>query len=106
MRAVQPGREAVAVGGKLESLERQVEQEIARRKFLGTQISQQLDSQLQILRNESQAQHAMHKAFSALLRECFRLLTLASENQASLWNERIQHWYVLHTHSYSVYIYI
>ncbi|XP_053503279.1 uncharacterized protein si:dkey-103g5.4 [Ictalurus furcatus] len=90
VQGLQPGPGAVVVGGKLECLEKQVEQEIARRKVLGTQISQLLDSQLQILRNESQSQHAMHKAFSALLRECFRLLMLVSDNQTSLWNKHIQ----------------
>lgn len=94
VQGLQPGPGAVVVGGKLECLEKQVEQEIARRKVLGTQISQLLDSQLQILRNESQSQHAMHKAFSALLRECFRLLMLVSDNQTSLWNKHIQQWYV------------
>ncbi|KAK3531764.1 hypothetical protein QTP70_028289 [Hemibagrus guttatus] len=87
---LQPDRWAMAVGCKLECLERQVEQEITRRKVLGTQISQLLESQLQILRNESQSQHAMHKAFSALLREGFRLLMLVSDSQASLWNKHIQ----------------
>ncbi|XP_017347105.1 uncharacterized protein si:dkey-103g5.4 isoform X2 [Ictalurus punctatus] len=90
VQGLQPGPGAVVVGGKLECLEKQVEQEIARRKVLGTQISQLLDSQLQILRNESQSQHAMHKAYSALLRECFRLLMLVSDNQTSLWSKYIQ----------------
>lgn len=98
MRGLQPSQGAVAVGGKMGCLERQVEQEIARRKVLGTQISQLLDSQLQILRNESQSQHAMHMAFSALLRQCIRLLILFSDSRASLSNEHIQLWYVSCAH--------
>ncbi|XP_058270321.1 uncharacterized protein si:dkey-103g5.4 isoform X4 [Hemibagrus wyckioides] len=90
IRGLQPDRRAMVVGCKLECLERQVEKEISRRKVLGTQISQLLESQLQILQNESQSQHAMHKAFSPLLRECLRLLMLVSDSQASLWNKPIQ----------------
>ncbi|KAF7699916.1 hypothetical protein HF521_002874 [Silurus meridionalis] len=90
VQGLQPGWGAVVVGSKLECLQKQVEQEIARRKALGTQLSQLLDSQLQILRNESQSQQAMHKTFSALLRECFWLMKMFSDNQASLWNKHIQ----------------
>ncbi|KAI5620779.1 hypothetical protein C0J50_19651 [Silurus asotus] len=90
VQGLQPGWGAVVVGSKLECLQKQVEQEIARRKALGTQLSQLLDSQLQILQNESQSQQAMHKAFSALLRECFWLMKMFSDNQASLWNKHIQ----------------
>ncbi|KAL7831745.1 hypothetical protein AOLI_G00292930 [Acnodon oligacanthus] len=89
MQGLHPGWGAVA-GGKLEALERQVEQEMARRKALGTQLAQLLDSQLQILRAELRPQHTMHRAFAASLRECFRLLTLLSDNQATLWDKQIQ----------------
>lgn len=104
IRGLQPDRRAVVLGCKLECLERQVEKEISRRKVMGTQISQLLESQLQILRNESQSQHDMHKAFSPLLRECFRLLMLVSDSQASLWNKNIQQWYVSHAYSYTGFI--
>ncbi|TSQ58039.1 hypothetical protein Baya_11465 [Bagarius yarrelli] len=90
VRRLRPDPGTVVVGGKLECLERQVKQEIARRKVLGSQISQLLERQLQILRNESQSQHAMHRAFSPLLRECLRLLMLGSDSQDSIWNKHIQ----------------
>lgn len=45
-------------GGKTESLERQVEQEMVRRSALGIQLTQLLDSQLQILRVEMRADHS------------------------------------------------
>ncbi|XP_047676183.1 uncharacterized protein si:dkey-103g5.4 isoform X3 [Tachysurus fulvidraco] len=87
---LQTDRGTMVLGGKLECLERQVEQEIVRRKCLGTQISHLLESQIQILQNESRSQHAMHKAFSPMLRECFRLLMLVSDNKAFLWNKHVQ----------------
>lgn len=98
---LQTDRGTMVVGGKLECLERQVEQEIVRRKSLGTHISHLLESQLQILQNESRSQNAMHKAFSPLLRECFRLLMLVSDNEASLWNKHVQQWYVSNPQSYT-----
>lgn len=93
MRGLHPGWRGTA-GGKLEGLERQVEQEMSRRKSLGTQLAQLLDSQLQILRAQLIPQHDVHKSFAASLRECFRLLALLSDTQASLWDKHIQQWYV------------
>ncbi|KAI4880393.1 hypothetical protein NFI96_018700, partial [Prochilodus magdalenae] len=91
VQGLHPSWGAVA-GGKLEALERQVEQEMTRRKALGTQLAQLLDSQLQILRAELRPQHTMHKAFVVRLRECFRLLALLSDTQATLWDKHIQQW--------------
>lgn len=79
---------------KCKSLERQVEQERSRRKVLGAQLNQLLDSQLQILRAELQPQREMHKTFTAALREASWLLALYSDNQASPWDETVQPRYV------------
>ncbi|ROL53321.1 hypothetical protein DPX16_20431 [Anabarilius grahami] len=70
-------------GGKTEGLERQVEQEMVRRRVLGNQLTQLLDSQLQILRVEMRAQQAMQMTFRARLRESARLLRLLAEGQTS-----------------------
>ncbi|XP_026082104.1 uncharacterized protein LOC113058425 isoform X2 [Carassius auratus] len=78
-------------GGKTEGLERQVEQEMVRRRALGNQLTQLLDSQLQILRVEMRAQQAMQKTFRARLRESTRLLRLLAEGQTSLWDTHIKH---------------
>ncbi|XP_043114159.1 uncharacterized protein si:dkey-103g5.4 isoform X4 [Puntigrus tetrazona] len=77
-------------GGKTEGLERQVEQEMVRRRALGSQMIQLLDSQLQILRVEMRAQRAMQKTFRARLRESVRLLRLLAEGQTSLWDRHIK----------------
>lgn len=92
MRELLPGLRML--GGKTEGLERQVEQEMGRRRALGNQLVQLLDSQLQILRVEMRAQQTMQKNFRARLRECLRLLRLIAEGQASLWDEHIQQQYV------------
>ncbi|XP_059389142.1 uncharacterized protein si:dkey-103g5.4 isoform X2 [Carassius carassius] len=78
-------------GGKTEGLERQVEQEMVRRRALGNQLTQLLDSQLQILRVEMRVQQAMQKTFRARLRESMRLLRLLAEGQTSLWDTHIKH---------------
>ncbi len=80
-------------GGKTEGLERQVEQEMVRRRALGNQLTQLLDSQLQILRVEMRAQQAMKKTFRARLRESVKLLRLLAEGQTSLWNKHIKQQY-------------
>ncbi|KAK1786518.1 hypothetical protein P4O66_017646 [Electrophorus voltai] len=80
----------VATGSKTEDLERRVERETARRKTLGLQLTQLLDSQLQMLRTELQHRRAMHTAFSAALGECVRLLPLLDDSQAHLCDTRIQ----------------
>ncbi|XP_067222021.1 uncharacterized protein si:dkey-103g5.4 isoform X3 [Chanodichthys erythropterus] len=77
-------------GGKTEGLERQVEQEMVRRRALGNQLTQLLDSQLQILRVEMKAQQAMQKTFRARLRESARLLRLLAEGQTSHWEKHIK----------------
>ncbi|XP_067306926.1 uncharacterized protein si:dkey-103g5.4 isoform X3 [Pseudorasbora parva] len=77
-------------GGKTEGLERQVEQEMVRRRALGNQLTQLLDSQLQILRVEMRAQQSMQKTFRARLRESTRLLRLLAEGQTSLWDKHIK----------------
>ncbi|KAL0174375.1 hypothetical protein M9458_030343, partial [Cirrhinus mrigala] len=77
-------------GGKTEGLERQVEQEMVRRRALGNQLTQLLDSQLQILRVEMRAQQATQKTFRARLREGARLLRLLAEGQTSLWDKHIK----------------
>lgn len=82
-------------GGKIEGLERQVEQEMLRRRALGNQLTQLLDSQLQILRVEMRAQQAMQKSFRARMRESARLLRLLAEGQTSLWDKHIKQQYVM-----------
>ncbi|KAK7156390.1 hypothetical protein R3I94_006451 [Phoxinus phoxinus] len=77
-------------GGKTEGLERQVEQEMLRRRALGNQLTQLLDSQLQILRVEMRAQQDMQKTFRARVRESARLLRLLAEGQTSLWDKHIK----------------
>ncbi|XP_076832108.1 uncharacterized protein LOC143477416 [Brachyhypopomus gauderio] len=79
----------VTAGSKMEALERQVEQETARRKALGVRLTQLLDSQLQTLYAELQPQNAMHMAFTAALRESTRLLSVLNDNHAPLWDPRI-----------------
>ncbi len=91
LRELHPGRRMF--GGKTEGLERQVEQEMVRRRALGNQLTQLLDSQLQILRLEMRAQQAMQKTFRARLRESVRLLRLLAEGQTSLWNKHIKQQY-------------
>ncbi|KAL1260729.1 hypothetical protein QQF64_008556 [Cirrhinus molitorella] len=81
-------------GGKTEGLERQVEQEMVRRRALGNQLTQLLDSQLQILRVEMRAQQAMQKTFRVRLRESGRLLRLLTEGPTLLWDKHIKQ-YVL-----------
>lgn len=85
-------------GGKTEGLERQVEQEMVRRRALGNQLTQLLDSQLQILRVEMRAQQAMQKTFRARLRESARVLRLLAEGQTSHWEKHIKQQYVIKKH--------
>ncbi|XP_055052386.2 uncharacterized protein [Misgurnus anguillicaudatus] len=88
LRELHPGWRML--GGKSEGLERQVEQEMVRRRALGNQVVQLIDSQLQILWVEMKAQQDMQKTFRARLRECLRLLRLHAEGQASLLDEHIK----------------
>ncbi|XP_057207593.1 uncharacterized protein si:dkey-103g5.4 [Triplophysa rosa] len=63
---------------------------MVRRRALGNQLVQLLDSQIQILRVEMRVQQTMQKNFRARLRECLRLLILLAEGQESLWDDRIK----------------
>jgi len=87
-------------GGKTEGLERQVEQEMVRRRALGNQLTQLLDSQLQILREEMRAQQDMQNTFRARVRESARLLRLLAESQTTLWDKHIKQQYVMERHIY------
>ncbi|KAM8904381.1 uncharacterized protein AB9W97_008057 [Spinachia spinachia] len=62
------------IGEGYERMRREMEKEVARRKTLASQLRTLLDSQLQVLRQEQQAQHRVHGVFTAQLRECTRLL--------------------------------
>ncbi|XP_050984608.1 uncharacterized protein si:dkey-103g5.4 isoform X2 [Labeo rohita] len=88
LRGLHPGWRMF--GGKTEGLERQVEQEMVRRRALGNQLTQLLDSQLQILRVEMRAQQVIQKTFRARLREGVRLLRLLAEGHTLLWDKHIK----------------
>lgn len=92
LRELHPGLRML--GGKTEGLERQVEQEMVRRRVMGNQLVQLLVGQIQILRVEMRAQQTMQKNFGARLRECLRLLRLLTEGQESLWDGHIKQQYV------------
>ncbi|KAI2656226.1 Teneurin-4 [Labeo rohita] len=93
LRGLHPGWRMF--GGKTEGLERQVEQEMVRRRALGNQLTQLLDSQLQILRVEMRAQQVIQKTFRARLREGVRLLRLLAEGHTLLWDKHIKQQYVM-----------
>ncbi|XP_056613166.1 uncharacterized protein si:dkey-103g5.4 isoform X2 [Triplophysa dalaica] len=88
LRELHPGLRML--GGKTEGLERQVKQEMVRRRVMGNQLVQLLEGQIQILRVEMRAQQTMQKNFGARLRECLRLLRLLTEGQESLWDGHIK----------------
>ncbi|XP_078140393.1 uncharacterized protein LOC144539411 [Centroberyx gerrardi] len=72
------------MGEGYERLRREVEREVVRRRSLALQLRALLDSQLQVLRREQQAQQSVHSVFTAHLRECTRLLAkLYNNNQPS-----------------------
>ncbi|XP_022055821.2 uncharacterized protein si:dkey-103g5.4 isoform X1 [Acanthochromis polyacanthus] len=72
------------MGEGYERLRRETEREVVRRKSLASQIRTLLDSQLQVLRGEQQAQQRVHGVFTSQLRECTRLLSkLYNNNQSS-----------------------
>ncbi|XP_024910791.1 uncharacterized protein si:dkey-103g5.4 isoform X2 [Cynoglossus semilaevis] len=71
-------------GEEGERIRRDVEREVVRRKTLASQLRTLLDSQIQILRKEQQAQQRVHGAFMSHLRETLRLLNkLHNSNQPS-----------------------
>ncbi|KAF7667131.1 hypothetical protein LDENG_00077930, partial [Lucifuga dentata] len=70
-------------GEGYETLRKEVEKEVVRRKSLASQLRTLLDSQLQVLGQEQQAQQKVHGAFTAHFRECTRLLAKAYSNQPS-----------------------
>ncbi|XP_008294523.1 uncharacterized protein LOC103368058 [Stegastes partitus] len=63
------------MGEGYERLRREMEREVVRRKSLALQMRTLLDSQLQVLRGEQQAQQRVHGVFTSQLRECTRLLS-------------------------------
>ncbi|XP_044059103.1 uncharacterized protein si:dkey-103g5.4 isoform X2 [Siniperca chuatsi] len=70
------------MGEGYERMRREVEREVVRRKTLASQLRTLLDSQLQALRQEQQAQQRVHSMFTAQLRECTRLLSkVYNDNQ-------------------------
>ncbi|XP_062417626.1 uncharacterized protein LOC119229096 [Pungitius pungitius] len=68
------------IGEGYERMRREVEKEVVRRKTLALQLRTLLDSQLQVLRREQQAQQRAHSVFTAQLRECTRLLSKVYNN--------------------------
>ncbi|XP_071353450.1 uncharacterized protein [Trachinotus anak] len=68
------------MGEGYERMRREVEREVVRRKTLASQLRTLLDSQLQVLRQEQQAQQRVHSVFTAHLRECTRLLSKVYNN--------------------------
>ncbi|XP_060902571.1 uncharacterized protein si:dkey-103g5.4 [Labrus mixtus] len=58
-----------------ERARREVEREMVRRKTLALEMTTLLDSQLQVLRREQQAQQRVYSVFTAHFRECNRLLS-------------------------------
>ncbi|XP_061637986.1 uncharacterized protein si:dkey-103g5.4 isoform X9 [Phyllopteryx taeniolatus] len=58
---------------------REVEKEVVRRRSLATHLRTQLHSQLQVLRQEQQAQQKVHSVFTAQMRECTRILGKANQ---------------------------
>ncbi|XP_051254705.1 uncharacterized protein si:dkey-103g5.4 isoform X3 [Dicentrarchus labrax] len=71
------------MGEGFERMRREVEREMVRRKTLASQLRTLFDSQLQVLRQEQQAQQRVHSVFTAQLRECTRLLSKVYNNQSS-----------------------
>ncbi|KAF1394028.1 hypothetical protein PFLUV_G00022250 [Perca fluviatilis] len=63
------------MGEGYERMKREVEREAVRRKTLASQLRTLLDSQLQVLRREQQAQQRVHLVLTAQLRECTRILS-------------------------------
>ncbi|CAJ1065477.1 uncharacterized protein si:dkey-103g5.4 isoform X1 [Xyrichtys novacula] len=63
------------MGESNDSMRREVEREVVRRKTLASQLVTLLDSQLQVLRREQQAQLRVYSAFTSQLREYMRLLS-------------------------------
>ncbi|XP_060928461.1 uncharacterized protein si:dkey-103g5.4 [Limanda limanda] len=83
-------------GGGYERMRREVEREVTRRKTLASQLRTLLDSQLQVLRQEQQAQQRVLSVFTAHVRECTRLLSKvynsnppASELHQQNWMQRL-----------------
>ncbi|XP_033488068.2 uncharacterized protein LOC117260235 [Epinephelus lanceolatus] len=68
------------MGEGYERVKREVEREVVRRKTLASQLRTLLDSQLQVLRREQQAQQRVHSVLTAQLRECTRLLSKINSN--------------------------
>ncbi|XP_054650319.1 uncharacterized protein si:dkey-103g5.4 isoform X2 [Dunckerocampus dactyliophorus] len=57
-----------------EKMRIEVEKEVVCRRSLAAQLRTLLDSQLQVLRREQQAQQRLHSVFTAQVRECTRIL--------------------------------
>ncbi|XP_061538031.1 uncharacterized protein si:dkey-103g5.4 isoform X7 [Phycodurus eques] len=57
----------------------EVEKEVVRRRSLAAHLRTQLHSQLQVLRQEQQAQQKVHSVFTAQMRECTRILGKANQ---------------------------
>ncbi|TDH14924.1 hypothetical protein EPR50_G00025880 [Perca flavescens] len=68
------------MGEGYERMRREVEREAVRRKTLASQLRTLLDSQLQVLRREQQAQQRVHSVLTAQLRECTRILSKVYNN--------------------------
>ncbi|XP_063763473.1 uncharacterized protein LOC134880460 [Eleginops maclovinus] len=69
-----------SIGEGYERMRREVEREVLRRKTLASQLRTLLDSQLQVLGREQQAQQRVHSVITAQLRECIRLLSKVYSN--------------------------
>ncbi|XP_040929476.2 uncharacterized protein si:dkey-103g5.4 isoform X2 [Betta splendens] len=63
------------VGERNERMRREVEREAFRRKTLASQLRTLLDRQLQVVRQEQQAQQRAHSLFTTHLKQCTRLVS-------------------------------
>nr|XP_061828831.1 uncharacterized protein LOC133614686 [Nerophis lumbriciformis] len=73
-----------------EKTRREVEKEVVRRRSLAAQLRTLLDSQLQALRREQQAQQRVHSVFTAQVRECTRILGKVHANNHALYGQSHQ----------------
>nr|XP_057936579.1 uncharacterized protein LOC131134908 [Doryrhamphus excisus] len=74
-----------------EKTRREVDKEVVRRRSLATQLRTLLDSQLQVLRREQQAQQRVHSVFTAHVRECTRILGKIHADNHSSYGHRHQY---------------
>ncbi|XP_067362811.1 uncharacterized protein [Channa argus] len=80
------------VGDSYERMRMEVKREVVRRKSLASQLMTLLDSQLQVLRQEQQAQQRVHSVFTTHLRECTRLLSKVYHNNQPSCELHQQNW--------------